>query len=409
MTASPLGRRSRLVTAFLTALCLVLPWARGDDKSPLAQIRPRMQTFVDQGEIAGAVTVIGRHDGILSVEAIGLADVEKQRPMTKDVMFRIASMTKPVTAIGVMMLVDEGKLSVEDAVEKHLPEFRGQMLVTSRDKDTGAMSLAKPARPIMIRDLLTHTSGLANWPPGLADLYTKRNRSLAEGILAISQRPLDFEPGSKWSYCNTGIDTLGRIIEVVTGQPYEEFLRARIFFPLQMNDTTFYPSPAQRERVAVTYGKKDGRLVPTPNVVLDLPATGGRYPIPAGGLYSTGPDLAKLYQIMLNRGTRGNIRFLSEKVIDAMTKVQTGELKTGFVDGMGFGFGWGVIREPKGVTEALSPGSYGHGGAFGTQAWLDPAKDLYTVLLIQRTGLGNSDASAMRKELQGIAAGDAKR
>lgn len=397
MTATPL-RRMLLVTAGLFALWLP---ARGDDPGPLSQIRSRMQAFVDQGEIAGAVTVVGRHDGILGFEAVGLADVDKQRPMTKDSIFRIASMTKPVTAIAVMMLADEGKLKVDDPVEKHLPEFRGQMLVAGRDKD--AVTLKKPSRPITIRDLLTHTSGLPNWPPGLADLYIKRNRTLAEGILAISQRPLDFEPGSKWAYCNTGIDTLGRIVEVVSGRPYEDFLRDRIFRPLGMTDTTFYPPPDMRERVAVTYDKKDGRLVPARNMIIDLPATGGRYPVPAGGLYSTASDLAQLYQLMLNRGTKGNMRFLSDRSVTDMTRLQTGDLKTGFVDGMGFGLGWGVVREPKGVTEALSPGSYGHGGAFGTQAWLDPTKDLFTILLIQRTGFGNSDASAMRKELQGLA------
>src|SRR5437868_2520762 len=159
------SRLTRSVAAVL-AVGLILPWllapARGDDRAggPLGQVRSRMQVFVDQGEIAGAVTVVGRHDGILSVEAVGSQDLENHRPMAKDALFRIASMTKPVTAIGVMMLVDEGKLSVEDPVEKYLPEFRGQMLVANRDKAAGTETLKKPARPIKVRDLLTHTSGL---------------------------------------------------------------------------------------------------------------------------------------------------------------------------------------------------------------------------------------------------------
>jgi CubicO group peptidase (beta-lactamase class C family) len=345
----------------------------------------------------------------LNVTVVGSQDLEKHRPMSEDSIFRIASMTKPITAIGIMMLVDEGKLSVKDAVEKYLPEFRGQLMVhgfrnKGKPPSDGAVSLKNPARRITVRDLLTHTSGLPGWPPGLADLYQKRNRTLAEGILVISQQPLEFEPGSQWAYCNTGIDTLGRIIEVVSGQKYEDFLHDRIFYPLAMNDTTFYPTPAQRERVAITYDKTGDRLVPAANTVLELPATGARYPVPAGGLYSTAGDLAKLYQLMLNHGTRGNIRFLSDKVIADMTSVQTGDLKTGFVDGMSFGFGWGVVREPKGVTAALSPGSYGHGGAYGTQVWIDPAKDLFTVLLIQRNGLKNADGTEMRRELQEIAA-----
>jgi CubicO group peptidase (beta-lactamase class C family) len=395
-----------VVIAILPAL--FLPANGAEPASSLADIRPRMQAFVDRGEIAGAVTVVGRHDAVLNVTVVGSRDLEKHKPMSEDSIFRIASMTKPITAIGIMMLVDEGKLSVKDPVEKYLPEFKGQLLVASRDNDAGIETLKKPARPITVRDLLTHTSGLPGWPPGLADVYQKRNRTLAEGIIAISQRPLDFEPGAKWAYCNTGIDTLGRIIEVVSGQKYEDFLHDRIFFPLGMTDTTFYPTPAQRERVAITYDRTGDRLVPAANTVLELPASGARYPVPAGGLYSTAGDLAKLYQLMLNHGTRGNIRFLSEKVIADMTSVQTGDLKTGFVDGMSFGFGWGVVREPKGVTAALSPGSYGHGGAYGTQVWIDPAKDLFTVLLIQRNGLKNADGTEMRRELQESAAAAVK-
>src|SRR5205823_3264672 len=272
----------------------------------------------------------------------------------KDTLFRIASMTKPVTAIGIMILVEEGKLKVEDPVEKYLPEFRGQMLVAERGRET--ITLKKPSRPITLRDLLTHTSGLpSGMPPGLSDLYIKRSHTLAEGIMAFSQRPLDFEPGSKWAYCNPGIDTLGRIIEVASHQFYEDFLRTRIFAPLGMTETTFYPNAAQLERAAVTYGKANGKLLATPNTIIGSPV-GARYAVPAGGLYSTGADLARLYQMMLNRGTLGSARILSPEAVATMTKLQTGDLKCGFVDGMGFGYGWAVVREPKGVTGMLSRG-----------------------------------------------------
>src|SRR4051812_47234965 len=155
MTAA---RRRLRLAVFVSTVCLALPWlARGDDAGPVGQLRPRMQAFVDHNEVAGLVAVVGRHDAILAVEAMGLADIEKHRPMTRDAIFRIASMTKPVTAVGVMILVDEGKLAIEDAVEKHLPEFRGQMLVAARDEKAGTVTLKKPARPITVRDLLTHT------------------------------------------------------------------------------------------------------------------------------------------------------------------------------------------------------------------------------------------------------------
>jgi CubicO group peptidase (beta-lactamase class C family) len=389
--------------AFLLALTLAVPApAQSPDAARLAAVRERMQKFVDDGEIAGAVTVVGRRDGVIHHEAVGSQSLEAKAPMAKDAIFRIASMTKPVTAIAVMILADEGKLSVDDPVEKHLPEFKGQMLVASRDKDT--VTLKKPSRPITLRDLLTHTSGLpGGYPPGLADVYQKRNRNLAETTLVISQRPLEFEPGTRWAYCNAGIDVLGRVVHVVSGQPFEWFLEERVFASLGMTDTTFYPTPDQRKRLAVTYDRKGkGPLTPVPSPFLDAPER-ARHPVPAGGLFSTGADLAKLYRMMLNRGELDGKRVLSEKAVAEMTRLQTGDLKTGFVDGMGFGYGWAVVREPKGVTGMLSAGSYGHGGAFGTQGWLDPTQDLFVVLLIQRTGLPNSDASPMRKELQALA------
>lgn len=386
------------------AILSVLPVAHaGDvDRAKLAEIHARMQKFVDEGEIAGAVTVVGRSTGILNLDAAGFQNLESKKPMPKDALFRIASMTKPITSVGVMILVDEGKLKIEDPVEKYLPEFKGQMLIAKRDKDT--ITLKKPAHPITIKNLLTHTSGLQSMGTGgLANLYTKRDRTLAEAALYFSQRPLEFEPGSKWSYCNSGIDTLGRLIEVASGMSYEAFLQKRIFEPLGMADTTFYPTAAQLERATPIYGKKNGKLFVAPNDLIDLPP-GAKHPIPAGGLYSTGADLAKFYQMMLGRGELAKTRILSEESVKAMTSIQIGDLRAGFAPGMSFGLGWGVVREPQGVTGSLSAGSFGHGGAFGTQGWLDPKKDLYMVLLIQRVGLPNADGSKMRQELQEAAA-----
>jgi CubicO group peptidase (beta-lactamase class C family) len=376
--------------------------ARAGDDALAAKVRERMQPFMDRKEISGVVALVGSADRVEALEPIGLRSIDGEASMRPDTLFRIASMTKPITAIAVMMLADAGKLSIDDRVEKHLPEFRGQMLVASKSGDV--VTLKKPARPITLRDLLTHTSGLPGPPPGLADLYTKRDHTLAEGVIAFSQRPLDFEPGSRWSYCNSGIDTLGRIVEVVSGTPYEAFLKERLFDPLGMTDTTFYPTPDQLTRVATTYDRKDGALKPVASSIIG-PPKGAKYPIPAGGLYSTAPDLAKLYRMMLHRGALDGRRYLSESAVEAMTSIQTGDLKTGFTDGMGFGLGWGVVKSPSGVTAMLSPGTFGHGGAFGTQAWIDPAKGRFAVLLIQRVGLPNSDASDMRREFQAAALG----
>lgn len=400
-----LSRRTFLAFVPLALAIVLAAPATGQPTVPhpekLKEIPVAMQKFVDDHDIAGAVTVVGRKDGIVEFDAVGMRDIEAKAPMSKDTLFRIASMTKPVTAIGIMILADEGKLSPDDDVARHLPEFTGQMLVGERGKD--AVALKKPSRPIKLRDLLTHTSGVSTYPKGVNDVYTKRNRTLAETALATALQPLQFEPGTKWSYSNEGIDTLGRIIEVVSGESYEEFLQKRVFDPLGMKDTTFYPTKEQLARLAVTYAKgKNNTLIATKNTLIGLPAK-PKHPIPAGGLVSCGDDLAKLYRMMLNKGELNSKRILSEKAVEEMTKTQTGDIKTGFVEGMSFGYGWAVVREPKGVTAMLSPGTFGHGGAFATQGWIDPKQDLFAVLLIQRTGLPNGDASPMREKLQQLA------
>ena len=394
------ARQCSIVSALAICLSASLASAAERGSRGPATISSRMQQFVDQGQIAGAVTMVGRHDQTVSFEAVGLRDVEARQPMTKDALFRIASMTKPITAIGIMILAEQRKLSVDDPVERRLPEFRGQMLA---NRSRGVVVLKPPARKITIRDLLTHTSGVpSGLPPDMAELYRKRDRTLSEVIPTIAKRPLEFEPGSRWAYCNLGIDTLGRIIEVVSGQPYERFLQQQIFTPLGMADTTFYPNERQRRRMAALYDSRQGKLVAVGYQLLGS-AENARYPIPAGGLYSTGADLARLYQMMLCGGQFHGIRILTEKSVREMTRVQTGDLAAGFVPGMGFGLGWGVVRQPQGITEMFSPGTFGHGGAFGTQGWIDPKQDLFVILLIQRVGLRNSDGSDMRRELQRLA------
>lgn len=375
------------------------------DPAKLAAIAPAMQAFVDSGDLAGAVTVVGRKGGVVHHEAVGFRDLGAKDEMKKDALFRIASMTKPITAIGVMILADEGKLSPDDDVAKHLPEFGDQRLNQTSD---GSEERKKPKRPVKLRDLLTHTSGVSDYPVGVIDVYSKRNRTLAETALATALQPLKFEPGTKWAYSNPGIDTLGRVIEVASGEKYEDFLKKRVFDPLGMADTAFYPTPEQVKRLAVTYDrKKDGPLTPAGFSLIGLP-TNPKHPIPAGGLVSSGADYARLCRMMLNKGELDGKRVLSEKAVAEMTRTQTDGIPTGFVDGMSFGYGWAVVKEPKGVTAAVSAGTFGHGGAFGTQAWVDPKQDLFVILLIQRTGLPNADASPMRQKLQELAAAAVK-
>lgn len=361
----------------------------------VSAITGRMHQFDKSNDLSGSVTLVGRTTGIVHFDAIGMADFDAKREMTRETMFKIASMTKPITALGIMILADEGKLSPDDPVEKHIPAFKGQKLKVGDD-------LKAPARPITLRDLMTHTAGLPNYPAACADVYQKRHKTLEETSNIIGKEPLVFEPGTKWSYCNPGIDTLGRVIEVCSGEPYHVFLQKRVFDPLGMKSTTYYPSAEQVANTATIYNKKDNALVAATNQILEFPKD-AKHPVPAGGLYSTAGDIAKLCQAMLGKGALGGKRIVSEKNFLEMTKTQTGDIKTGFTDGMSFGYGFAVVKEPKGVTAMLSPGSFGHGGAFGTQYWIDPTRDLYVILLIARTGLPNSDASTIRSEFQRLA------
>jgi len=395
---------SSLAMAF--AVLAIPTFAQKSADESAIKLTTALRPFVDNGEVAGLVAVVGNKNGVVAQSVLGSQNVELKQPMKQDALFRIASMTKPIVAIGIMILQDEGKLSVDDDVEKHLPQFNGLQLAEQKE---GKTELREPRRPIKIRDLLTHTSGLPGSYPGeLKNLYFDRQHTLAEATAVAAKQPLQFEPGTKWAYCNAGIDALGRIIEVKSGQSYEEFLQERIFKPLKMVDTTSFPTEDQLQRLAGLYDRKEGRLI-FANYVLLGPVKGAKHPIPAGGLYSTAADLARLYQMMLHGGELDGQRILSEKAVQQMTTVQTGDIKTGFTEGMGFGFGWAVVREPQGVHTMMSAGTYGHGGAFGTQGWIDPEKQLFVILLIQRTGLQNADASPLRKALQEAAVEIAKK
>ncbi len=385
------------------ALIIAFPSLAMAQKPPGEAIRKGMQRFVDEGQVSGLVALVGDAGGVVAVEAIGQRDLASDRPMEPSTIFRVMSLTKPITAVAVMMLVDEGKVRLDDLVEQHLPEFRGQKLYAGFAGDRP--KLVPTPRPITVRDLLTHTSGLPDTPPpGYTDLDNHPDFTLAEAVKVIAGRPLSFPPGTKWAYSNAGMSTLGRLVEVVSGKPFDAFLQERLFVPLGMVDTTFYPTPEQMNRVAIVYDRKDGKLVEMP-FSRSAPNPAKNRPSPAGGLFSTAEDLARLYQMMLNRGTLGDHRSLTETSVAEMTRLQTGDLKCGFVDGMGFGLGWGFVKVPQGVTASLPSGTFGHGGAYGTQGWADPKGKRFVVLMIQRVGLRNADDTPMRRELQRIGLG----
>lgn len=370
--------------------------SRGANAAPATQTEThrRMQMLVDDHTIAGAVTLVARHGKIEALETIGFSDLAHDIPMKENNLFWIASMTKPMTAVAVLILQDEGKLSVEDPVEKHLPEFKGQWL--AQERDSNRVSLVRSPRPITIRDLLTHTAGLS-------EVSSPRfNVTLAEMVMGYSQQPLRFAPGTKWEYSNPAINTLGRIVEIVSKQKFETFLQQRILDPLKMKETTFWPNSRQIRRLAKSYkaGKSNHLEETSIYFIQGELSDRRRTPYPAGGLFSTARDVWHFYQMMLNGGTFEGKRVLSAESVRLMTRTQTGEIKTGFVNGMSWGYGFQVVKEPIGVTGMLAPGSFGHGGAYGTQSWADPAKDLVLILMIQRSGFPNGDDSPARRAFQ---------
>ncbi len=355
-----------LVRLLPAVLLLASAWAA----APV--IPARMHEFVNRHEIAGAVTLVAQHGELVAFDAVGDADREAHRPMRKDTIFQIMSMTKTVTGVGVMILAEEGKLSVGAPVSRYLPEFAG--------------------KDITLRDLMTHTSGLRQ-PPDVMQLYTHLDRTLAEGVREFAKEPLEFTPGTRWKYSTAGIDVLGRIIEVVSGQPYAEFIAQRILKPLQMNDSFFFPDrvPDKINRIAMVYRKRDGQLERSGADILGgdpaLHRKGSRYPGPGFGMYSTASDLWHFYEMMRGRGSWHGVRILSPASVEVMTMLHTGTISpSGWLVGAGYGLTWEVIKEPLGTLNFMSIGTYGHSGAFGTYGWVDPKRDVTGVFLIQREG-----------------------
>ena len=362
----------------------------GMDSTKLAEIPVLMQYFVNEHKIAGAVTLVVRKGQVVSFEAVGFQNIKKKMPMSRNTIFRIASLTKPFAAASIMMLSEEGKLQLDNPIEKYLPEYKNMWLLSeiSGEKET----LIRPKRKITIRDILTHTSGLAALPSEMPI------NSIREYALMISQLPLLFEPGTQWKYSGSGITAAARIVEVISGKPYEKFLSERIFGPLKMKDTYFSLPESSLERVASLYNlSADSSLE-----IIDAPGWLYSFPHPEGGLYSTTLDMYKWMQTILNKGIFNGTRILSEKSVEEITKIQTGELVTGFTDGMSYGLGFGIVHNPTGVTSMLSTGTFGHGGAFGTQSWADPVNQTIYILMIQRQGFGNGDASDVRNSFQRI-------
>jgi len=361
-------------TLFLPLLLVLATLLTASAASPIGDA---LKPFVEQGELAGAVALVASKDKVLAVEAVGFADRATQRVMKTDAVFWIASQSKPITGAAVMMLVDEGKLSLDDAVEKYLPEFKGQQLDAGKGPD-GKPMLKAPAHPITVREVLSHTSGLPF--KSAAEQPTLDGLSLRDAVLSYAKTPLIFEPGTKYTYSNAGINTAARLIEVLTGQSYEAFMDARLFKPLGMKDTTFWPNAEQISRLATPHKVNAAKTGLETNRISQLryPLNGpGRYPMPAGGLFATAADVAKFCQMVLNNGELNGKRYLSAQAVKEMTSRQTpASLKENY------GLGW-----------STGP-TFGHGGALATNMSIDPARGLIFVWLVQHSGFPGEGGKA---------------
>lgn len=354
------------------------------------RIEQKMKEFVEQKEIAGAVTIVASRDAIIDTCVVGQSLVEDSKPMQADAIFWIASMTKPITGVAVMLLEEEGKLSLDDQVSKYLPEYK-----ELKDSDGKTVQ-------VTLKQLLTHSAGLSE----LGADEQASLKTLAELTQMVSKKPVQFPAGSKWQYSQTAINSAARVVEVVSGQSFPEFIQKRIFEPLGMKDTTFYLSKEQLPRLAASYRRtEDGQLQPATIMLLAgrSPTTTDRVPLANGGLFSTAADYTKFCQMLLSGGTLGGKQLMKAETVRKFSAVHSGDLKTGFTPGNAWGVGCCVVREPQGVTEHLSPGTFGHGGAYGTQAWIDPVKDRIYILMVQRANFPNSDASPVRAAFQAAA------
>jgi CubicO group peptidase (beta-lactamase class C family) len=380
--------RTRIVAALGLAAALIAvftaapPRAPAEDAARAKSIAAVLQPFVDRHALAGAVTLVADRDKVLDLEAVGYSDVKAGTPLKTDALFWIASQSKPITATAFMMLVDEGKVSLDDPVSKYIPEFKDVWLAVEQDKEH--VLLKRPKHAPTVRNILSHTSGLpfrsAMEQPTL-DLLPLR-----EGVASYAMTPLQYEPGTRYQYSNAGINTAGRIIEVVSGMPYEEFLDRRLFKPLGMKDTTFWPDESQVARLAKSY-KPDAKKTDLEEITvgqLHYPLNDHtRQPMPAGGLFSTATDLGRFCQMVLRGGEFEGKRCLSEEAVKQMTSKQTGDaLKDAY------GLGW-----------ATGGGSFGHGGAYATNMSIDPKRGLVTVWMVQHAGYpadGNKSHAAFQ-------------
>lgn len=376
---------------------LVVPEAVGMSREGIAGIRAAIQKNIDAKVIAGAVTAVARHTKLVLLEAQGLADVAAGTPMTTNSLFRMMSSSKVVTAVAVLMMMEEGKLALDDSVSKFIPSFKGQRVATGKpgNTDPSKLSFAPASRDITIRDLLTHTSGLSSFEglgPGPGALVNKLDRSPSDSLSNVIPKfgdfVLDFEPGTKFRYSPLdGFDTLLYLVELVSGTPAERFVTERIFEPLDMRQSFFNVPPSEKSRKVKIYSAKEGQFTVEKPIFGEMFGDGPfTYISGAGGIISTARDFLNFEIMLLNRGSFNGRRLLRPDTVALMARNHVGNLFADWIPfitgGNGFGLGVRVLQdEAKG--DGARAGAFGWGGAYGTESWADPQLDVAAVMLIQ--------------------------
>jgi CubicO group peptidase (beta-lactamase class C family) len=331
------------------------------------------------------VTLVMRKGRLAHLEAHGFSDLDARKPMTKDAIFRVWSMSKPVTGVAILMLMEEGKLRLNDPVSRFIPQFKDMKVADKQDPAAaGPFTLVPAKREITIQDLLTHVSGLGSGPAGNAEMrkISKDSRkTLAEYIPLLGGTPLEFQPGSRWTYSPlAAFDTLGRIVEIASGLPFDQFLRKRLFEPLGMNEIFFRAPDASLARIPTTYHRGDGALKKTEgNNSLFAPGyfSGG------GGLMATTEEYAKFGEMLLEGGKLNGKRVLSPKTVELMASIFVPDTLPGRAPGRSWGLSVIVISDPVAAGQRVGKGSFGWDGAYGTHFWVDPVEKILGVMMIQ--------------------------
>ena len=382
-----------LVWPLTAATPTARPEEVGLSSERLKRVTELIQRHIDARSFSGGVTLVARNGRIAHHEAQGSMDLESKKPMQKEGIFRIMSMTKPVVGVAILMMMEDGKVRLNDPVSRFIPEFKELTVAVPQGTPPAGRAGGPAAEPrfytvpseraVTVRDLLTHTSGVVS---GTVSNFEARKvgandkETLADYIPRLGRVPLEFQPGTRWAYsAAAGFDVLSRIVEVASGMPIDRFMKQRLFDPLGMNDTTYIP-PKGNPRLVTLYSRgADGSLrrANDPGFMNGVYFSGG------GGLFSTAEDYLQFAQMLLNGGQLNGRRLLSPRLVELMRTVYAPDTLPGRPRGEGYGLSVRVVNDPVARNTFLSEGTFGWSGAFGTHFWIDPKEKIVGVLMAQ--------------------------